>query len=89
MASNSASSAEASLHPAFATRRGIFVRSRFPMAGRAVRAAESRFPMPQFFAVAALALEHPARHAKRLLSELPRLAADPLRSSLREPNRTS
>jgi len=53
----SASSAEASLRGAFAAPRGIFVRCRFPMAGRAVRAVDSRFPMPQFFAVAALVIQ--------------------------------
>jgi hypothetical protein len=88
-ASKSASSAEASLHAALAARRGIFVQRRFPMADRTVRAAESRFPMPQFFAVAASALDHQARHAEALyIRETPWLAADPLRSSLREPNLT-
>jgi hypothetical protein len=87
----SASSAEASLHPALATRCGIFVRSRFPMAGRSVRAVDSRFPMPQFFAVAASALNVRDGTLERLLSDSPSLAIDPLRSSAggAEPDRVT
>jgi len=53
------------------------------MAGRAVRAAESRFPMPQFFAVTASALDCQARHAQRstFVKKALWLAADPLRLS--------
>jgi len=77
---HSASSAEASLHAALAARRGIIVRCRFRMADRAVRAAEFRIPMPQFFAVAASVPIGLARHAQRIGFAL-RLAADPLRLS--------
>jgi hypothetical protein len=82
----SASSAEASLHATLAASRGIFVRCRFPMAGRSVRAADSRFPMPQFFAGAALIIEHPAWHARRLVSRRG-WPKTPCAHRLGEPNR--
>jgi hypothetical protein len=51
-----ASSAKASLRTTLAAQCGIFAAVSVPMAGRAVRAAESRFPVPQFLAAAASAL---------------------------------
>ena len=50
------------------------------MAGRAVRAAESRFPMPQFFAVAASVIRMSGA-ARAALFFAPWLAKDPLRPS--------